>query len=216
MSEILLLMDSRGLEFENIVKEVLDINPQSPTVKILAVRGANLQSIEHQAIAELKRHRYDQTYIMLGVNNMTKLFFRKQIILAFDNIPELVDTIDDMFSSLKVKLQPYTPKVIVCHLIGLDILTYNLARMGHDELLVADYPDMQRIVNASIPLINRAIDSMNISSSLIGPWIEDTVHCNINGKITHKYLRLADGLHPTSSTKRIWAKKLTKAFRDNQ
>ena len=216
MGEILLLMDSRGSGFETILKKILVTSPQRPNVKILDVRGANLQSIEKEAIAELKQHDYDQTYIMLGVNNFTKVFSRKQIIMAFDNVPDAVDSMDNMFTRLKTNLQPYTPKVIVCHLIGLDILVYNLSRMGRNDLLIADYPYMQSIINDSISYINRAIDSMNISSQLIGPWLEDTIHANINGKKTNKYLRLKDGLHPDDNTKKLWAIKLTKAFRDNR
>ena len=207
-------MDPRGTGFDPIIKKLLTNN--SPSVKTMDVRGANLQTIEKKAIEELKQNGYEQTYIMLGVNNLTKLFHRKQIILNFDNIPELVNTMDDMFTQLKLKLQPHTPKVIVCHLIGLDILTYNLSRKGNDNLIVADYPSMQATINEAIPFINRAIDSMNISSNLIGPWLEDTIHANINGKKVHKYLRLGDGLHPDDVTKKLWAKKLIKAFRENQ
>ena len=105
---------------------------------------------------------------MLGVNNLIKVFSHKQIIMAFDNVPDAVDSIDNMFTRLKTNLQPYTPKVIVCHLIGLDILVYNLSRMGRNDLLIADYPYMQSIIYDSISYINRAIDSMNISSELDG------------------------------------------------
>ena len=187
-------MDSRGIEFNSSLQKILENQLPSPKVKILAVRGANLQTIESRAIAELKNHGYDQTYIMLGVNNMSKLYYRKQIILAYDNVPELVNSLDDMFTMLKSKLQPYSPRVIVCHLLGLDILTYNISRMGNNDLLVADYPSMQAIINTSMSHINRAIDSMNMSSNLIGPWLEDTLHANINGKKVYKYLRLRNGL----------------------
>ena len=71
---------------------------------------------------------------------------------------------------------------------------------------------MQTIINESMTYVNRSIDSTNMSSNLIGPWIEDTVHANINGKKVHKYLRLRDGLHPDENTKLIWAKKLRNAF----
>ena len=147
---------------------------------------------------------------------MTKLFYKKQIILAFNNVPELVDTMDDMYTALKAKLQPYSHRVIVCHLVGLDILTHNISRQKNDGLLIVDYPQMQRIVNKAMSFINRSIDSINMSSNVIGPWIEDTIHANIHGKKVHKYLGLHDGLHPDTNTLKLWAKKLMKAFTDNQ
>ena len=162
MAKILVAMDSRGMEFENILQQVLVKKLIQVEVKILAIRGANLETMEAKALSELSTCTYDQAYIMLGINNVTKRFFQKQIVLAFENIPELVDTLDDMFTNLKIKLQTKVQKVIVCHLVGLNILTYNIAKKGRVPLLVADYPAMQRTINESIPLINRAIDSMNV------------------------------------------------------
>ena len=136
MTKILLIMDSRGTEFDATLNSVLKNFPQRPTVKILAVRGANLQSIEAKAIEELTQNWYDQTYIMLGINNLTRIFCKKQIILAFDNVPDLVNILDDMYTCLKTKLQAHSPKVIVCHLVGLDILVYNTWKMGRNDLLI--------------------------------------------------------------------------------
>ena len=215
MAKILLIMDSRGTNLKDIMEEAVNKYVPNSVVELLAVRGANLQSIETKALAELSSHDYDQAYIFLGVNNITKPYFEKQILLNYDCIPDLVDTMDDMFTALKSKLLRKVPKVIVCHLVGLDILRYNIEKQGRNPLLLTNYRKLQTIIDDSIPIINRAIDSMNMSSNVIGPWIEDTVHANINGKRVHKYLRLHDGLHPSLSTKKIWAKKLAKAFLNN-
>ena len=215
MAKILLIMDSRGTNFKDIMEEAVNKYVPNAVVELLAVRGANLQSIETKALAELSSHSYDQAYILLGVNNITKLYFEKQILLNYNNIPDLVDEMDDMFTTLKSKLLEKVPKVVICHLVGLDILRYNIEKKGRNPLLLTDYSKLQTIIDDSIPFINRAIDSMNMSSNLIGPWIEDTVHANINGKRVHKYLRLYDGLHPSISTKKLWAKKLAKAFVNN-
>ena len=218
MARILIIMDSRGIGFEEILKQTLMAKHQHQmqvTVKVLAVSGANLQSIESKAIDELSKYRYDQVFVMLGINNITKRFYQKEVILEFENVPDLVDSLDNMYTSLKTKLQPYAPNIIICQLVGLDILMYNLEKMGPNDLLIADYPRMQQIVNEAMSFVNRSIDSMNISSNVIGPWIEDTIHANINGSKVHKYLRLYDGLHPDKPTKWIWAKKLAKAIIKN-
>ena len=215
MAKVILITDSQGLNFESILKEATFKLSPSMDVNVLAVRGANLLSIEDTATKELATNRYDQAYIMLGVNNLTKFWDFKQVILAFDNIPALVNEMDNMYTHLKSKLQKYTPCVVVCHLIGMDILTYNISKTQRAPLIVADYPKMQGIINDSITYINRSIDSMNISSQVVGPWLEDTVHTSIKGKKVNKYLRLHDGLHPDAPTKKLWAKKLAKAFLDN-
>ena len=215
MANTLLIMDSRGMNFETMLQKIVCKLSPTINVKLLAIRGANLDSIENRAVHELTSHQYQQAYIMLGVNNITKLFFSKQITLAFDNIPDIVDTMDNKLTHLKLKLLTKVPKVIVCHLVGVDILMYNIEKKGSNTLLIADYPGMQKIIDEAMPLINRAIDSMNMSSNLVGPWIEDTIHSNINRKRVHKYLRLYDGLHPSPPTKKLWAKKLTKAFETN-
>ena len=215
MANILLIMDSRGTNFKDILVEAVNKDVPNAVVELLAIRGANLQSIETKVLAELSSHNYDQAYILMGVNNITKLHFEKQILLYYNSIPDLVDSMDDMFTALKAKLLEKVSKVVVCHLIGLDILRYNIEKQGRNPLLLTDYRRLQTIIDDSIPIINRAIDSMNMSSNVIGPWIEDTVHANINGKRVHKYLRLHDGLHPSISTKKLWAKKFAKAFLNN-
>ena len=95
------------------------------------------------------------------------------------------------------------------------MLGYNLRKKGHDELLTADYPKMQEIINDAIVHVNNAINSMNMATNVIGPWLADTIHSWTNGRIIHKYPRLHDGLHPDSDTKKVWAKKIVKAIRDN-
>ena len=212
MASILLIMDSRGTNFKEILLEAVNKDVPNAVVELLAVRGANLQSIKTKALSELSSHNYDQAYILMGINNITKLHFEKQILLNYDIIPDLVDSMDDMFTALKAKLQEKVPNVVVCHLVGLDMLRYNIEKQGRNPLLLTDYRRLQTIIDDSIPIINRAIDSMNMSLNLISPWIEDIVHANINGKRVHKYLRLHDGLHPSISTKKLWAKKLAKAF----
>ena len=72
MAKIILITDSRGLNFEPILKEAISKLSPSMDVNVLAVQGANLLSIEDAATKELATNRYDQAYIMLGVNNLTK------------------------------------------------------------------------------------------------------------------------------------------------
>ena len=101
MANILLIMDSRGTNLKDILLEAVNKDVPNAVVELLAVQGANLQSIETKALAELSSHNYDQAYILMGVNNITKLHFEKQILPNNDSIPDLVDSMDDMFTALK-------------------------------------------------------------------------------------------------------------------
>ena len=64
MATILVIMDPRGIGYDNILNDMLNTKDQQPTVKILAVRGVNLQWIETKAIEEFHKIGTDQTYIM--------------------------------------------------------------------------------------------------------------------------------------------------------
>ena len=61
----------------------------------------------------------------------------------------MVDSMDNMLTNLKETLMHPTSKIIMCHIVGLDLLSYNLTRKEHDELLIADYPFMQMVINES-------------------------------------------------------------------
>ena len=148
--------------FEEILLRSLDTTTNI-SVKVIAARAATLLSVRQKVKSELTNS--NGVYVMLRVNNITNLFYKKQIICAFDNL----------LTRLKTKLLPLTTKVGICHILGLDILTYNLEKMRNDDLLVADYPEMQAVINGSIMHINRAINSMNISSNVVGSWLSDII-----------------------------------------
>ena len=101
------------MNFETMLQEIVCKLSPTINVKLLAIRGVNLDSIENKAVHELTSHQYQQAYIMRGVNNISKLFLSKQITLAFDNIPDIVDTMDNKLTHLKLKLLTKIPKVIV-------------------------------------------------------------------------------------------------------
>ena len=73
----------------------------------------------------------------------------------------------------------------------------------------------QEIINEGLPILNVAVDSMNMDSDLVGPWLNDTIHCLINKRRVHKYPRFTDGLHPNTNTCSLWAKKLINSVESN-
>ena len=103
----------------------------------------------------------------------------------------------------------------MCHIPGIDICTYNNTVRGQYELIPINYVKMQKIVDESVLYINAAIDSMNLSSNVLGPWIHDTIHANIHGKRVHKYLKFYDGLHPNDHTLQTWSRKIISSLKSD-
>ena len=97
------------------------------------------------------------------------------------------------------------PKLILCHVLGLDIQIYN-KDVERDETKV-----MQEVINEGLPTLNAAIDSINMNANVKGPWLSDTIHNLTNGRRIHKYKRFSDGIHPRKDCCELWAKKIIKA-----
>ena len=92
---------------------------------------------------------------------------------------ELTSEFQNAYATLKKNCN----KVIVCHLIGLDIGRYNKAS---PQASVQD----QEIINEAVCQINKNINKMNIDHEVKGPWLDDTIHAATCKKIIHKYKRL--------------------------
>ena len=106
-------------------------------------------------------------------------------------------------------LSKYVSKFVLCHVIGLIIHVYNKTPDENGTYT------MQHVVDEGIPLLNIAIDSINMNYHVKGPWLSDTIHSLINGKRVHKYKRLPDGIHPDEITCKLWARKIVKSFETN-
>ena len=108
-----------------------------------------------------------------------------------------------------ISLKRHVPKMIICHVIGLDIQVYN------KDIERVEVTEMQKVIDDEVPLLNAAIDSINMNAEVVGPWLTDTVHSWTNGRRIQKYKRLSDGLHPSEDKCLLWAKKISKAIVKN-
>ena len=106
-------------------------------------------------------------------------------------------------------LKKLVPKMIICHVLGLNICVYNKVDLSSESA------QMQSVIDEGLPLLNAAIDSINMNNGVKGPWLTDTIHSLINGKRVHKNKRLPDGIHPDEVTCKLWAKKIVKAIESN-
>ena len=171
--------------------------------------GATIEVMEYIAIDYLQKHRNDQAYFFVGVNNLTEKHSNGKVTGVFTDSSNLVDIMESKLDETTSSLRQYEPKVILCHVLGLDIQVYN--KDTEREEVVA----MQKVINDRLPLSNSAIDCINMNANVKGPWLTDTIHSFTNGRRIHKYKRFSDGIHPTKDTCEIWARKILKAIKDN-
>ena len=186
------------------LKQKLNVN-----ITVDVLRGATVESATPIIEKSLKNNHYDQVYFAIGVNDLTDKHLSGRVTGSFSEPSNLIEILEMRLDKAKTTLNKYTSKFVICHVIGVDIATYN------NEPTSKDYCDMQKVIDQGLPLLNIAINSMNIASNIVGPWLSDTVHSNINGRYICKYKRLPDGLHPDSKTCELWAKKYIKAISDN-
>ena len=72
--------------------------------------------------------------------------------------------------------------------------------MYNKEIDPEENTKAQNVINEGLPLLNVAINSINMNTNVKGPWLTDTVHSLINGRRVHKYKRLHARIHPDTKT----------------
>ena len=150
-----------------------------------------------------------QAYFFVGVNKLTEKHLNGKVTGNFTDPTNLVKVMEQKLDHATKRLKKHVPKFILCHVIRLDIGVYN------KEIDPEENTKAQNVINEGLPLLNVAIDSINMNTNVKGPWLTDTVHSLINCRRVHKYKRLPNGKHPDTKTCDIWAKKLVKAIEMN-
>ena len=178
-------------------------------IDIEMLRGATIEVMVPKAKKYLRECHVDQAYFFVGVNNLTEKHTNGKVTGIFTDSANLVEIMEQKLDCAMDTLKQFVPKMIICHVIGIDISVYNKTTK------TSDTASMQQVIDDGLPLLNAAIDSINMNSNVKGPWLTDTVHSLINGQRVHKYKRLPDGIHPDEATCKIWAKKIIKAIENN-
>lgn len=102
------------------------------------------------------------------------------------------------------------------------IETWNQTRLSQKKTTHLNhylkYPTMQDSLLATIIDVNHKIIQINNENSVHSPFLADTVIHKPGQDKKHRphYSRLSDGVHPTESTKVMWANKLLKAILKNR
>ena len=191
------------------INRELEIEGISAQVTVEYKGGATIESMVEIAEKILSEQRFDQAYLFVGVNNLTEKHSTGRVTARFDDQANLIEIMEQKLDNARHTLGKYTSKFIACHVIGINIATYNKATTP------TDYEEMQTTIDKALPILNAAIDAQNMAENVIGPWLCDTIHSNINGRLVQKYKRLPDGVHPDELTRALWAKKFAKAIKSN-
>ena len=204
MANILLLTDSRGLKLQPLINDELRKAQITARIEVRLLRGGTINSVTEMGEIILENHQYQACYLFAGVNDLTTKIETRYSVFNYKDIPSMVEQMTDKYEQARFKLKQKVRHVVICHLIGLDFVTYN-------KLEANAMSEDQDIVNQSVFHVNHAINAMNADSNIIGPWISDMIHANIHGRHVHKYNKLSEGLHPNITTCKQWAKKKVKS-----
>ena len=107
-------------------------------------------------------------------------------------MPETVDALTDELTIAKYFLKNFADNIILCHLIGLDLLAYNNHLNKHQRAATSiQQPtnDDQSLINDTCVTLNQTITIINGDDNLQSPFLQDTIHCLVKGKRIHKYIR---------------------------
>ena len=193
--------------------------------------GATIHTASKEILSARLNH-YNLVLLFAGVNNLTRKESNNRVSMFYHETPEAVDHLTDDLTFAKQFLKCFADHVILCHLIGLDLRTYNmhfknrqllnttssqtnLFHMNTKRSNTADYSEEQAILNDICVTLNQTITLINDDDGLQSPFIQDTIHCLVRKKRVHKYIRFGDGLHPDTDTVKLWAKVFAKGIHKN-
>ena len=192
-----------------------------PSVLLLAdSRGRQLLYPIKRAVKEIlmgRKSHYNLVLLFAGVNNLTTTN-HDSVSFAFSEMPETVDGLTDELTIAKYFLKNFADNIILCHLIGLDLLAYNNHLNKHQRAATSiQQPtnDDQSLINDTCVTLNQTITLINGDDNLQSPFLQDTIHCLVKGKRVHKYIRFRDGLHPDDRTVQLWAQVFAKGISRN-
>ena len=137
-------------------------------------------------------------------------------LIDYNEMPTAVDNLTYKLTFAKQFLNCFADNVILCHLIGLDLDTYN-RHISHRQLpnkitprtnstytnldrpTTTDYSEDQAIINDICVTLNQTITLINTckDDGLQSPFLQNTIYCLVRKKRVHTYIRFRDGLHPT-------------------
>ena len=167
---VVLFTDSRGLNMAIPLNEQASKVDLNVDIRVEKLGGATIEKMLPIAEKYLSETPVDQAYFFIGVNNLTEKHVNRKVTGLFTDPTDLVEIMEQKLDIIMKTLQKLVPKLIICHVIGLDINVYNKT-IGNTDTV-----GMQTVINEGLPLLNAAIDSINMNANVKGPWLTDTIH----------------------------------------
>ena len=178
--------------------------------QVHCIPGATIARIANTVCQDMHGRTVDFLFIAAGINDLSIKHPTGLVQPRYTDVPVLVEVLCDKFITLRQQVSQHTRNTVICQLVGADFDAYNASRG-----IFTDFNLQLTVINEAVPILNNTITCLNRERNLVSPWLQGSVHCFENKRMIHKYARLADGLHPTDITKRIWAKAFAKAIKTN-
>ena len=204
MFNILILCDSRGRNLYDHVSSDCNNLRLDCTVEVVVTPGASLRTATLGILKACRKH-YDIIFLFARIIEFTIKGPNGRVKPDFSDVPSAVDTIDDKFTWCLSYLNEVCHKVAICHILCLDISTYNCE--PHEK-----YTNAQSLLNYTIIPLNQTVMLINQDREFYLPFLQDTIHALSKGKRLHKYARFYDGLHPRDEPLDLWGKLFAKAI----
>ena len=90
------------------------------------MRGADIDNIVKKMDKKCPKYvEFDVIYTLVGINNLTHKGHYGMVEPVFDNVPELIETLCDKFTALKVDLMKRSKFLVIGQIVGINIDQYN-------------------------------------------------------------------------------------------
>ena len=194
---VLIIADSRGFALRNQL-HMINWSLLGITLYILAYPGATIRSGITRAIGDMGNLVFDIIYIFLGANNLSLKLGWHNVIPVYSNRYQMVRILFMELAEARARLVPYTQRIIVCELTGINFWLYNSASL---RAFIVDQIEL----DAGVVLLNDYIRDLNNSWGLYSPYIASITHKQRAefGNLTHRYnATMYDGVHFNLATSR--------------
>ena len=170
-------------------------------------------------------HGQSHVYVVAGLCDITEKIKNKnshyQEIIFRENpeiaITRIKSSIKDLQSYiLSQNLIPIFCTIVPSHLEKQNLHSFDKGYTDHLDF-ISQYHNMQDEAMKVFEHLNTHIPIINSSLNMATPNVHNSVfHNKSGGKKYFQFSKLADGCHPTSELKTIWAKHIDRAIKENR
>lgn len=202
-----IVSDSRGRSLDFLFSQLFDF-PVEFTVYYR--NGAHLRDLWETVEQIILFDHTDIVYLYGGVCDLTDKMYINGVKQYWPpanlnaRINEINSVMSDIFSNFT--LMYTTTKLCLIPEAGLDLIKYNAVPDPVPRHLLVIQEDIEK----KLHFLQELAKSLNHSVGMITPFTLDVTHARRSGRMVPVYNRLYDGLHPSLSVKKKFAKIIMK------